>query len=82
MICKKENKKQHHVKSGHQEVFCKKALLKILQNSQNADMDYFEGSAENKRHSDWLRPANIYYEILKSDGYDNFLIKQKIFLKQ
>ena len=34
----KKGKKQLHVRSGPQEVFCEKALLEISQNLQNAEI--------------------------------------------
>ena len=46
LIYKKE-KKQRHVRSGHQEIFCKKSLLKILQNSQNAETPVLESLPYN-----------------------------------
>ena len=40
-------------------------------------MKYFEESAKNKRHCDRLRLANIYCEISKFHGHDNFLNKSE-----
>ena len=40
-------------------------------------MKCFEESAENKRHCDRLRLANIYCEISKFYGHDNFLNKSE-----